>query len=73
MMRGFSPARWTAAAAFAAVLGVGTAQAFAQPRVARETAFACTNNGYCSWWCVKQGYDGGACVNGECLCLYAEP
>ena len=73
MIRGFSPARWTAAAAFAAVLGVGTAQAFAQPRAPEAAALACSNAS-CSWSCVRQGYDGGACdVNGQCVCLYAEP
>ncbi|HEX2078163.1 MAG TPA: hypothetical protein VHG08_10660 [Longimicrobium sp.] len=66
-------ARWSAAAAFAAVLGAGTAQAFATPSAPEAAALTCSNS-YCSWWCVKQGYDGGACdANGECLCLYAWP
>lgn len=70
MIRPTVPLRWAAAAAVAAMLGFGTMQAAAAPR-AEKAARACTNS-YCSWWCVKQGYDGGACVNGECLCVYAE-
>jgi hypothetical protein len=65
-----APVRWIAAAAFTAALGFGSVQAAAAPATA-DTALACSPS-YCSWSCVKQNYDGGACINGDCVCLYAE-
>jgi len=57
-------------AVVAAALGFGATQALAAPR--EPAAAAACSNASCSWSCVKKGYDGGACINGVCTCVYAE-
>ena len=65
--------RSAAALALTLSLGFGAVQALAAPRAAQAAPSACSNSS-CSWSCVKQGYDGGACnAEGECVCLYAFP
>lgn len=55
------------AAAMAAALGFGGAQAFASPGAGAEAERACSG-GQCNRDCRQRGYDGGFCDQGGCIC-----
>jgi hypothetical protein len=59
------------AAAVAAALGFGGAQAFASPGAA-EAERAC-NGGQCNRDCRARGADGGFCDQGGCICIIQVP
>ncbi|HEU4883868.1 MAG TPA: hypothetical protein VFT45_16530 [Longimicrobium sp.] len=56
------------AAVMAAALGFGGAQAFASPGAAGDVERACSG-GKCRSDCRAQGYDGGFCDQGGCICI----
>ena len=56
------------AAAMAAALGFGGAQAFASPGAAEAAERACSG-GQCNRDCRARGYDGGFCDQGGCICI----
>ena len=58
-------------AGIAAALAFGAAQAVAAP-AGGSSARAC-NQARCSEGCIARGFDGGACVNGQCLCFTITP
>ncbi len=60
------------AAVFAASLGFGVLQALASPAPARAEALACVPS-TCSSNCIRHGFDGGACINGQCFCYIITP
>lgn len=58
--------RWMVAAALAASLGFGAAQALATPQEANTAACA---TGPCRKACIDQGNSGGICIDGQCICF----
>jgi hypothetical protein len=56
------------AAAMAAALGFGAAQAFASPGAAADVERACSG-GQCNRDCKARGADGGFCDQGGCICF----
>lgn len=62
------------AAAMAAALGFGGAQAFASPgAAARADEMRACSSGQCSRDCRRAGYDGGFCDQGGCICIIQVP
>lgn len=57
------------AAAMAAALGFGGAQAFASPAASADEARACAS-GQCTQDCRKIGYNVGVCESGTCVCYF---
>jgi hypothetical protein len=60
------------AAAMAAALGFGGAQAFASPGAAAKAARAC-NTVQCRIDCQAIGYEDGRCNQGSCVCFFVAP
>jgi hypothetical protein len=61
------------AAAMAAALGFGGAQAFATPASAPADGMRACSSGQCSRDCRRAGYDGGFCDQGGCICIIQAP
>jgi hypothetical protein len=61
------------AAATAAALGFGGAQAFASPAAASADAMRACSSGQCGRDCRRAGYDGGFCDQGGCICIIQVP
>ncbi len=62
-------ARGLFAAAMAAALGFGGAQAFASPGASADESRACAS-GQCTQDCRKIGYNVGICESGTCVCYF---
>lgn len=60
------------AAALAAALAFGGAQAFASPGAAADAERAC-NGPQCRQYCRSIGYDDGRCGQDGCACLIVVP
>lgn len=57
---------WITTVALAGILGFGSAQALAAPRVP-DPPGTC-NPGQCMSTCRQTGWDGGRCFSGDCAC-----
>ncbi|HYW10590.1 MAG TPA: hypothetical protein VE871_01505 [Longimicrobium sp.] len=58
------------AAAMAAALGFGGAQAFASPAAAAADESRACSSGQCTQECRRIGYNVGVCESGTCVCYF---
>jgi hypothetical protein len=58
------------AAALAAAMGFGGAQAFASPSASTTDETRACASGQCTQECRKIGYNVGVCEQGSCVCYF---